>query len=158
MSEIKRIAAELTRTFEGDAWYGPSVIELLDGMTAAVAFRRLIPGAHTIAEIVLHSTAWEGAVKSRLEGNHVELPEEGDWPGVDASDEAGWAKILQRHRRVHDALAVTVASLSENRLGERLGSERDRATGGGMTVYSTLHGIIHHNVYHAGQIAVLKKG
>jgi uncharacterized damage-inducible protein DinB len=47
--------------------------------------------------------------------------------------------------------------LSNDRLEEILGSERDRPTGGGVSVYTTLHGIIQHNAYHTGQIALLKK-
>jgi len=96
-------------------------------------------------------------VRTRLENGYVALPEEGDWPEVEDAGEEGWKKTLDRLEQAHNALCETVSRLTEDRLSERLGNERERETGGGVSVYYTLHGVIQHNIYHAGQIAVLKK-
>ena len=156
MNEIERIKDQLTRGFDGDAWYGPSLADALADVTAEWAARSL-PDTHSIWEIVLHLAAWENAVRTRLETGVVDLPAEGDWPPVGDTSERAWSETLARLERVHRELSETVARLSDDRLEQTLGTERDRPTGGGVSVYTTLHGVIQHTAYHAGQIAILKK-
>ncbi len=116
-----------------------------------------MPNAHSIWEIVLHVAAWDGAVRQRLEGETVRTPDEGDWPEVGDTSEAAWKDALARLTKRHEELRETIKLLPDERLNEQLGQERDPPTGGGVSVYTTLHGIVQHNVYHAGQIALLKK-
>ena len=59
MSEIARLADQVRRAFEGDAWHGDSIKELLAGVTAATAAARPIKNAHSIWELVLHIAAWD---------------------------------------------------------------------------------------------------
>ncbi len=73
MSEASRIADQLRRAFDGDAWHGDSVLEILNGVTAAQAAARPITHAHSIWELVLHIAAWDGVVLRRLGGAAVEL-------------------------------------------------------------------------------------
>ena len=157
MNEIERIKDQLRRGFDGDAWYGPSLADALADMPAEQAAARSLPDAHSIWEIVLHVAAWEDAVRTRLETGLVDLPAEGDWPAVTDTSERGWRETLARLERSHRELSETVARLSDHRLEQILGSERDRPTGGGVSVYTTVHGVIQHNAYHTGQIALLKK-
>jgi hypothetical protein len=60
MSEIHRIADQLKRSLEGEAWHGPALRELLSGVTAKQAAARPLAGAHSIWEIVLHIIGSEG--------------------------------------------------------------------------------------------------
>jgi len=57
-SEAARIADQLRRAFDGDAWHGDSLFEILEGVTAAQTAARPITRAHTIWELVLHIAAW----------------------------------------------------------------------------------------------------
>lgn len=83
MSEVKRIGDQLRRSHEGIAWHGPSLLELLNGVTADQASRRPVPAAHTIWELVLHITACKEVVTRRLTGETVpDLPPEEDFPAV----------------------------------------------------------------------------
>jgi len=68
MEETKRIADQLQRAFEGEAWHGPSLRELLAEVSAEKAASRPLALAHNIWEIVLHVAAWHGGVKRRLDG------------------------------------------------------------------------------------------
>jgi len=68
MKEVERIADQLRQAFEGDAWHGPSVREVLDGVSAQRASKRPIAGAHTIWEVVHHIHAWQVGVMRRLHG------------------------------------------------------------------------------------------
>jgi uncharacterized damage-inducible protein DinB len=151
MSEIQRIEDQLQRAFEGHAWHGPAVRELLADVTAAKAAGRPLPNAHSIWEIVLHMATWERVVRRRLQGEAVaDLPTEEDWPPVRDSSEAAWRRAIDDLEQANHDLRNTMARTSEARLAEMV-------PGKDHSVYIMLHGIIQHDLYHAGQIAVLKK-
>ncbi len=150
MSALSTIRENLRRTFEGEAWHGPSVLEILLGVAAQQAAFRPIPGAHTIWELVLHITTWESVVTRRLKGEAFEPSPEEDYPAVRNTGEADWKRTLESLRRGHEALVAAVAELPESRLNEMV-------PGKDYTVEFMLLGIIQHNLYHAGQLALLKK-
>ena len=149
-TELKRIEDQLKRAFEGGAWHGPSVLEVLKDVTAGQAFARPLPGAHNIWDLVLHIAAWEDACRRRLEGDRAELSDSEDWRAISDTDEAAWERVkallIDGHRRLRAAIAAT----DESRLNEPI-------LPGMPSVYVTLHGVIQHDLYHAGQIAILKK-
>ncbi len=149
-SEVARIADQLRRSFEGGAWHGPALMEVLEGVTAQQAAARPIAGAHTIWELVLHLWAWTGVEVARLAGKPVEEPEAGDWPSVSGTSEAAWRDAKRRLEAAHRELLAAVERLPESRLDE-IAPARDH------TIYFMLYGQVQHTVYHAGQIALLKK-
>lgn len=157
MSEINRITEQLQRAFEKDSWSGPALQEVLSAVTAESAAARPIANAHTIWEIVLHIAGWKDVVRRRLEGEPVRLPVEGDWPAVTDTSAAAWQKTLSKLAQRQEALMKTVRGLTEARLADILITEQSRETGGGVSCYITLHGVVQHDLYHAGQIALLKK-
>lgn len=150
MKEIKGIADQLKRAYEGEAWHGPSLKEILADVTAGQAARRPIQSAHSIWEIVLHIAAWEAAVRARLEGEYLAEPAEGDWPAVEDASEASWKAALAKLEGGNMKLRESIARLDGARLFEPLAEGKPSA-------YFTLHGVIQHGLYHAGQIAMLKK-
>ena len=151
MSEIERIKDQLRRAFEGSAWHGPSLKELVSDVTAEKAAARPLAGAHNIWEIVLHIAAWHEGARLRLAGQRAELSTEEDWPPVADKSEAAWLAALETLERNNQRLRAALDSLDEARLNEPI-------VEGMSSVYVTLHGIIQHDLYHAGQIALLKKG
>ena len=153
MSEAARIADQLRRAFYGDAWHGDSLVEILEGVTAAQAAARPIAGAHTIWELVLHIAAWDGAVLRRLGGVAMELSDAENFPPVTDASEAAWRKALAQVRRDHEKLVAAVTSLPDSRLGDVVPGKE----GAHYTFYYMLHGVVQHELYHAGQIALLKK-
>jgi uncharacterized damage-inducible protein DinB len=153
MSEAARIADQLRRAFDGEAWHGDSVVEILEGVTAARATARPIKGAHTIWELVLHIGAWDGAVLRRLGGAAVELSDAENFPPVTDASDAAWRRALAEVRRVHEKLVAAVAALPDSRLDEIVPGKE----GAHYTFYYMLHGVVQHELYHAGQIAILKK-
>ena len=157
MSETSRLVDELEREHAGDPWHGSSATDILKGVTAAQAAAHVVPHVHTIWQLVLHMTAWKNEVRRRLSGAPAGLPEEGDWPAVGEPSEERWRETLAALQRAHPALSAAVRELPEDRLHEPTKDPRDRATGTGVSYYVLLHGIVQHDVYHAGQIAMLKK-
>lgn len=155
--EIDRIVEQLQRAYNCDAWYGPSVRAALEGVDARQAAARPAPAAHTIREIVLHMTAWTREVTRRLRQGIAQEPQDGDWPAGGAADEAGWNAILAALDAANEELVQTIAAMDDAQLDDRIGDVRDRALGSGVSRYVTLHGLVRHHVYHAGQISLLKK-
>ena len=152
-SEAACIADQLRRAFNGEAWHGDSLFEILEGVTAARAAARPIAGAHTIWELVLHVAAWDGAVLRRLGGGAVELSDAENFPPVTDTSEAAWRAALARVRRGHEGLVAAVVSLPDSRLDDMVPGKE----GAHYTFYYMLHGVVQHELYHAGQIALLKK-
>lgn len=157
MTEISRILDQFERFHDGDAWYGTPLAGILRDITAAQAMRRPIADAHTIWELVLHITAWEGEVLRRLQTGEARLPEEGDWQEVRDSSETAWNQVLKRVQEVHAALMQEITRCADEYLDVVPAVPREREVGSGVSLYVLLHGIIQHGIYHAGQIAVLKK-
>ena len=153
MREIERITDQLKRAFLGDAWHGPALMELLEGVTPEQAAARPLPKAHNIWEIVLHIAAWKEAVRRRLRGDAVELSPDQDWPRLLDTSEKAWISALEALKRAHNQLERTVADLQDSELPGRVPGKPQEH----YTVYYMLHGVIQHDLYHAGQIALLKK-
>jgi hypothetical protein len=151
MNEIERIRDQLKRAFHGDAWHGPSLREVLDGVSARQAASRPLGGAHTIWELVRHITAWTDIARHRLAQERIpEATPEEDWPPVGGSDETSWQSDLEDLYLAHDKLQEALASFAESRLPENV-------PGRDHSFYGMLHGVVQHGLYHAGQIAMLKK-
>lgn len=151
------LAELLRRGHSSDPWHGPATSDLLSQIGAADAARRPDADAHTIWEIVLHMTAWQREVASRLAGRTPRPPAEGDWPVPPPPSEAAWAAAKEDLRESLEAVATLAAGLSAPQLQALVGAARDRALGSGVTMAEMLAGLLQHNAYHSGQIALLTK-
>jgi len=151
MSEVERIADQLQRAFEGNAWHGPSVREVLEGVSAEQAAQYPVAGGHSIWEIVLHIAVWESIVRRRLGGEViVEISDEEDWRHLADTSTVAWKKTLEELEQGHRQLQRAVAGLNDEQLPATV-------PGKDYSVYFMLHGIIQHDLYHAGQIGLLKR-
>jgi uncharacterized damage-inducible protein DinB len=149
-SEAALIADQLRRAFYGEAWHGPAVIELLADVDAAAAAAKPLAETHSIWELLMHIAAWDSAAVVRLGGEKCQPTGSDNFPLVSKATEAAWRKTVDATKRTHDKLVKTVAGLPDSRL-------RDRVPGKRYDFYHMLHGIAQHELYHAGQIAILKK-
>ncbi len=151
MKEAERIADQLRRSFDGEAWHGPAVLELLQGVTAAQAAARPLAGAHSIWELTLHIGVWEDVPRRRLLGERKDdVPPAEDWPPVTDTSAAAWKSAVEQLQQRHRQLLDVISNLSDDGLAQTV-------PGMGYSVYGMLHGVVQHNLYHAGQIALLKK-
>ena len=149
-SESTLIAEQLRRAFDGDAWHGPALLELLQDLDAATAAAKPLPDVHSIWELVLHIAVWDAAAGRRLNGEQTQPTGTANFPIVPRPTEAAWRKTIADTKRTHDVLVKTVRVLPESRL-------RERVPGKKYDFYFMLHGVVQHELYHAGQIAILKK-
>lgn len=148
---------QLERVHAGDPWHGASRASLLADVTAQEA-RTRPASVHSIWELVLHMTAWTREVTRRLQGGLAAEPAMGDWPAPPSpSDERAWRAALSALDEAHVALRDTVRAFDASRLDTRVGDERNAALGTGVTFAQTINGLVQHDAYHSGQIALVKK-
>ncbi|GAB2850858.1 DinB family protein [Hymenobacter ruber] len=159
MSEITRLLDQLRRAFDGEPWSGPSLLDTLDGLTAVQATRRPFANAHSIWEITRHAGVWAEMARRRLiEGKLVQVSDAEDWPSQpDNPTEADWQAVLANLREMHEQLLAAASTITDQTLDRPINTIIDARVGYGSSIYVTLHGVAQHYLYHAGQIALLRK-
>jgi uncharacterized damage-inducible protein DinB len=153
MTETFRLADQIRRAFEGNAWHGDSMLELVANVNAKTAAARPIKDAHSIWEILLHVAAWDDAVVRRAGGTAVTLTDEQNFPTVADTGEAAWSRAIESTKKTHHELIKAVAAFSDSRLTEQVPGKTENY----HNFYYMFSGIVQHELYHAGQIALLKK-
>ena len=149
--EAQRLAEQLRNAFEGEAWHGPALLELLEDVNAATAAARPLPDVHSIWELVLHIAAWDDAVNRRIVlGKALQLNDAENFPPVNDPSATAWKQTLDRLRKTHAYLLKTVEALPDQRLCEQVPGKK-------YDIRFMLEGVAQHELYHAGQIAILKK-
>jgi len=150
-TEIERIKDQMHKTFYSDAWHGGSVMEFLSEIGAEEAASHLLEARHSIWELVPHMETWKRVARLALEGNEMgRISPEEDWPPIRDTSEEAWARTVESLREEHEALMGALSRLSEESL-------RETVPGRSYSFYTLLHGVIHHDLYHLGQIAILKE-
>ena len=155
MNEIHRIIDLLEREHAGEPWHGSPIQQILQGVNHTQAAAKPVANGHSIWELVLHIAAWKNETRHRLSGAPAGNPQEGDWPACGEVTPAAWREAVERLELAHRLLVSAVRDLPEPKLFEPTNDQRH--DGIAATYYELLHGIVQHDVYHAGQIAILKK-
>lgn len=153
MSQTARLADQMRRAFYGEAWVGDALMEILSGVNAEVAAAYPLKNVHSIWELVLHINAWDGAVCRRTAGQAVNLTDKQNFPPINDKSEAAWRSTLETLKKTHDDLVKAVAEFPDDRLQEQVPGKREPY----YNYYYMFSGIVQHELYHAGQIAILKK-
>ena len=153
-TECNHIALQLASTINGEAWYGDSLREILDGVTAEQAKAHPIANAHSIWELVVHVDAWIKFFSGAIQGTPIPawpgMPKELDWPPVGPTDEQAWERAVRSFFDNHLKLVETIKSFGDERL-------ESTVPGRTYNFYHLFQSASLHAVYHAGQIALLKK-
>jgi uncharacterized damage-inducible protein DinB len=151
MTELEFIVDQIKRSFDGEAWHGPALMEVLEGISASTAAKHAVPSAHSIWELVLHIAAWERVIARRTTTKQaLTLSDEENLPRVADSSEPAWRDALGQLQAAHAQLIETAVKLNQSRLDERVpGKDYD--------IRFMLTGAAQHAAYHGGQIALLKK-
>jgi uncharacterized damage-inducible protein DinB len=147
MRPTERLLDQLNRAYGGEAWHGPALRNLLDGVTETQAKARPIRDGHSILELVVHIETWMDVVARRVGGQVVDANSVPDWADVTKTT---WKGAVEELERAESRLSDAVARLSSEDLDKPVPGEK-------RSIYSEIMGALQHNVYHAGQIAILKK-
>jgi uncharacterized damage-inducible protein DinB len=147
MDEVKRITSLLRKTFERHAWYGPSVMEVISDITPDLAICRL-ENTHSIIELINHMTSWRTYVIKKIHGDYdFKIDDSTNFPL-----HTDWKASVERLQATQHELLQVLEQFESSKLSENVPHD-----GRPYTFYALLHGIIHHDIYHTGQIALIKK-
>ena len=150
MSEVELVAEQVAAGYRNGAWPGVSVRDLLRSLSPGEAAAHPVIGAHSAWEIALHLGFWHNAVRRRLVGEAVEYSHDEDWPTPAEATAANWQAALDGVDEVHRALVDAVRVLTPDQLDQLV-------VGRSFTVYFMLHGVPQHDLYHGGQVMLLRK-
>jgi uncharacterized damage-inducible protein DinB len=153
MPQCEQLADQIRRAFDGQAWHGDSMKELLADVSAKQAFAHPVKGAHSIWELLLHVAAWDNAVLRRIGGSAVKLSKEENFPLIRDTSPAAWTKAVASVQETHGKLVAAVARFPDSRLKQQVPGKSQKY----YNFYYMFSGIVQHELYHAGQIALLKK-
>ncbi len=151
------LAEELQKAYNGDAWHGSPVWSLVQMANHEKVFTHPIPNAHSIAELVLHLSAWTEEVIDRIEGQAAKEPIKGDWPSPLLKTEEEWLDIVADFKSANEQLVEKISRLTADDWNDAVKDQRNPALGTGVNFAQLINGIIQHHAYHAGQIALLLK-
>ena len=157
MPDTTFYATLVEQTQSGDPWYGPAITLVVQGLTAQQASAHPIPTAHSIWEITLHMTSWVREVRRRLEQGNPRMPQDGDWPSIPEPTEGNWWQALDEMEAAHNELREALQRFPEAKLNEVIGTDRDAPLGSGVSYAAMMQGLLQHDAYHLGQVALLKK-
>jgi len=148
---VHRIKTLLDAGFHGSAWHGPSLLEAVKNLTPKEASFKT-PTVHTISELIYHITSWRIFTLKRLQGDvqHQINDEKKNFGSAPKVDKFELETLLMELSLSHDELIAELGKKDDNFLSELVpGSEYD--------YYTLIHGIVHHDIYHTGQISILRK-
>jgi hypothetical protein len=143
----------LDQAFDQKAWHGTTLRGALRGLTPAEALWRPARNRHNIWELTLHAAYWKYAVRRRLAGEATGSFDRkpSNWPGVpDPADDKAWKRDVKFLESEHRKLRETVASLTPAQLALR-------SPKGVWTNAEEIHGLAAHDLYHTGQIQLIKR-
>ena len=151
MNSVHVLLAMVEEAYRKPAWHGPHLRGALRNVSAAAAIWRPRPRGHNIAEIALHSAYWKYAARRRLTGEkRGSFPIKGsNWFAVTKLSDAQWKDTRRLLDTMHESLCHTLSSLPSKRLEEI-------PKGAKVTNARLIYGIAMHDVYHAGQVRILR--
>ncbi len=151
--EIRSFILLLDEGFNKAAWHGPNLLGSLRGVTVRELLHRPRPEGHNAWELAVHCAYWKYAVRNKLIGgkrNSFPLQGSNFFPRDRGLDLVDWKKDLALLKRQHTALKATILGLDLSALDHRVKGSRH-------TVRRMVQGVAAHDIYHAGQISLLKR-
>ncbi len=157
MSLRATLRDRLLNVWVGTPWHGDSSKKIHSDVTASEAAARPLPGVQTIWETTLHMIAWTEETASRLAGHPGKDPDRGDWPPMPDATAEKWSETIAQLGAARQQVLDALEKVHEEELYMMV-PKGDGSGSSGATRSATAAGLIEHDVYHLGQIALLKKG
>jgi hypothetical protein len=151
-SQLEMLLEIIDRCFDRQSWHGPNLCGSIRGVTHAEGLWRPQPERHNIWEHVLHAAYWKYTVRRRILGEkRGSFPIKGsNWIRPPLATPDAWRQDVKLLVETHRSMRAAIAKLPADRLPKRL-------AGAKVTHFDLIAGIAAHDVYHAGQIQLLKR-
>jgi uncharacterized damage-inducible protein DinB len=148
--ELEKIIDNLETVFRGDAWHGPSVLEILNSLPHKVVDEKHGFSKRTISQLVYHLVAWRKFIIEKLNDNiHYSLEnDEDNWGTTAMTSKENWLQLIQLFKDTQKQLVDLLEEKNDDLLNKRVPGEH-------YDFYKLLTGMIQHDTYHLGMIWVL---
>ena len=146
-------AGRFRQIYDGSPWYGDNFVSKIADITSENAFVSPVTGLHAVAQVVAHMTYWRQALISRLRNSgkpfKPSMKSDDNWPSISHLQQTGWEKT----RSAFDESQAEIIKLLSGQTDSFLAVEYDK----GYSIDDLVQGIIDHDIYHIGQIGLIKK-
>lgn len=151
-NRIQEYTYRFQSVYDGEPWFGESIQAKLARIHADDAFKRPLPGLHSVAELVSHMVYWRQSLTKRLEGEVTytgSMKSDDNWIPIDKLKRSGWEHLLERLAASQQVIASKLPQQPESFLTSEYRH--------GVTMDQLIGGIIDHDIYHLGQLALVMK-
>ncbi len=148
--EIQNIQQLFHSSFHGPAWHGPSAQQVLEEISSQDALKSVGDG-HNIAELVYHMIAWRNFLINKLKGHQdYDVSDEENFQKFESLSTQEWESLKMKLEKSQSEILELLSKVDDAILVQKVGM-RD------YNLYNLMHGVIHHDLYHLGQIILIKK-
>ncbi len=150
--ELLSIINNLENTLSGEPWFGRAVYNLLDEIDEATVSTKTKDTDHSLIELLWHMNTWAEFTLANLENrsaDELKVIEENDWRNIDPKKHS-WKKGMEELKSIHKKIVQILSEKEDIFLKEIVPNRK-------FNYRFMLNGLIQHNIYHAGQVAYLKK-
>jgi len=155
MTKSEQISNEVKNVLSGNPWYGNAIYTIINQVAFEAAYEKPPGSIHNIAGILLHMMAWTEEIMDRMNEMAAQMPSSGDWPDPGDPDEQKWQNYVNDLKLVNVNLLGVIQNFPEEKWDEPINDTRNTETV--LTYLEMINGFIQHQVYHAGQIALLTR-
>jgi uncharacterized damage-inducible protein DinB len=150
--EIESIIRNLQNTLEGEPWFGRAVYELLGEIDESKTSVKPNSTEHSLLELLWHMNTWAEFTLAHLENRSADeltAIEQNDWKAINP-EKHNWKNGVEQLKSVHEKIISILKQKEDDFLKEPVPNRE-------FNFRFMLNGLIQHNIYHAGQIAYIKK-
>ena len=154
--QIQLLIRQYEDVYSGKVWMGNNMKKKLDSLEQEEAFRRPLPSLHSVAELIAHLTAWKQDALLKIREGKGKLMDfdEANWPDNESLKKVGWSELLQKYEASHIELINELCQKDDAFLMETYEDQDFKAT---FNYSFAIEGILHHDIYHLGQIGIVIK-
>jgi uncharacterized damage-inducible protein DinB len=150
MEETSRIKSLFAKQFDGNPWLGVNFTQKLQHVTPEMAAYKINPDTNSIWEILNHIIGWREVVLQGIPQNGYISPNHNYLQPIENPSELEWEHTLVRLKDSQQDWMEFFETLDESIFDEPFGDKP-------YTYYELILGILHHDIYHLGQISLLIK-
>lgn len=150
---VNQLADTMDNVFNGDPWYGDSILKQLSEVSFDVANKRPAVINKSIAEILQHMINWRILAIEKMDGDalyEIEMNSTNDWNAVELENQQDWDLLVQKLEDTQDRIIEMIKSKDQDFLEQRV-------PGRNYSFNFLIEGIIQHDIYHLGQIGLMKR-
>lgn len=151
--KTEKLIKLLSETFEGDPWYGYSLMRKLENVPYVIGYKTCVPESHNVAQIVGHLLSWKKFVLEKLKENEsydIEIDSEEDWPQIEVHCRKDWENLKKELVATQFGIYEILNAKPDDSYLEQKVSGRD------YNFEYLLNGISQHDIYHLGQIGLIE--